>query len=157
MLFSAVMGGFAYSMMREVGTPTAADGNAPPGFGLMYLMFENFSVLLVVQCVVAVVAIWAGIDLLRLKAWARLAIEVLCWLAVLWTVGFGIYWIHMWISMTGQAPISAGPAGSHAFQVMGVVMDVVATLVFAIPLGIMIRYLRSREARSAFDGRAVYS
>ena len=104
--------------------------------------------LLAVQCAIAVIAIWAGIDLLRLKAWARSAIETLCWLGVVWTVGFGIYWVYMWISMTGQTPSGAVPPGGDSFQVMGAVMGVVGMLMFAVPLGIMIRYLRGSEVRA---------
>jgi len=154
MIFSAVMGGFAYSMMRQMDKPGIPGGEAPAGFGLMNLMFQNVGAVLAVQCVIAVVAIWAGIDLLRLKAWARSAIEALCWLGVLWTVGFGIYWVYMWISMTGQMPSGPAPAGGDTFQVMGVVMGVIGMLMFAIPLGIMIRYLRGREVRGAITGQA---
>ncbi len=154
MIFSAVMGGLAYSVMRQLDKPGVTGGNVPPGFELMNFMFQNFGAVLAVQCVVAVVAIWAGIDLLRLKAWARSAIEALCWLGVLWTVGFGIYWLYMWISMTGQMPSGAVPGGGDTFQVMGLVMGVVGMLMFAIPLGIMIRYLRGREVRGAITGPA---
>ena len=126
----------------------------PAGFGLMNLMLQNVGAVLTVQCLVAVVAIWAGIDLLRLKAWARSAIEALCWVGVLWTIGFGIYWVYMWISMTGQMPRGAMPDSGDTFQMMGAVMGVIGTLVFAIPLGIMIRYLRGGEVRSAITNHA---
>lgn len=141
MLFSALMGGLGYSMMRQPGMHGA---DLPREFALMNLVFQNFGVLVAVQCVIAVAALWAGIELLRLKAWARSAVEVLSWLGLLWTVGFGIYWVYMWVSMTGQAPADAG-----SFQVMGAAMGIVVTLIFAVPLAIMIRYLRSHEARQA--------
>jgi len=143
MLFSALMGGLGYLMMRQPGMQGA---DLLREFALMNLVFQNFGVLVAVQCVIAVAALWAGIDLLRLKAWARSAVEVLSWLGLLWTVGFGVYWIYMWTSMTGQAPAEA-----DAFQLMGAVMGTVVTLVFAVPLAIMIRYLRSNEVRQAMS------
>lgn len=143
MLFSALMGGLGYSMMRQPGIHGA---DLPREFALMDFVFQNFGVLVAVQSVIAVIALWAGIDLLRLKAWARSAVEVLSWLGLVWTVGFGIYWVYMWVSMTGQA--SAGPDAS---QWMGAAMGAVVTLVFAIPLVIMIRYLRGNEARQAMS------
>jgi hypothetical protein len=150
--FGAVMGGVAYSLMRQTDKPGIQGSDAPAGFWLMNLMLQNFGAVLAAQFVIAVVAICAGIDLLRLKSWARSAIEALCWLGVLWTIGFGIYWVYMWISMSSQMPSGAVPAGGNTFQVMGVVMGIVATLMFAIPLGIMIRYLRGHEVRGAIAG-----
>lgn len=142
MLLSAAMAGLSYSMSVHMGPPDAK--GFPPEFALMNLLFRNFAVLIVLQCVVALVAIWAGVDLLRLKAWARSAVEVLSWLGLVWTVGFGAYWVYMWLSMTGQAP-----AGADMFQMMGAAMGVVVTFAFAVPLVIMIRYLRGHEARQA--------
>lgn len=148
MLFSALMGGLGYSMMRQPGMQSAAD--LPREFALMNWVFQNFAALVAVQCVIAVVALWAGIDLLRLKAWARSAVEVLCWVGVIWTLGFGIYWVYMWISMAGQAP-----AAADASRWIGAAMGAVVTLVFAVPLAIMIRYLRGNEARQAMSRSAV--
>ena len=157
MLFSAVMGGFAYSMMQQAGKPGMPGGGFPPEFAMMNLLFRNFGAVLAVQCAVALIAIWAGIDLLRLKAWARSAIEALSWVGVIWTLGFGIYWAYMWISMTGQMPKDAAPPGMDTFQVMGAVMGVVAMLMFAVPLVLMIRYLRGSEARGAITRAATTS
>jgi hypothetical protein len=149
MILSAVMSGFAYNMMGKMGAPPPPSVEMPAGFALMNSVFQNFGVLLLLQGIVAVVAIWAGVSLLRLKQWARTTIEVLSWLALFYTVGFGIFWIYMWVSMTGQVPTHGAPRSADSFQLMGAVMGVIVTAVFAVPLWIMIRYLRGAEARSA--------
>jgi hypothetical protein len=147
MLFSAVMGGLLYWIMRPMDMPGMQAGELPPEFIIMNRVFQNFGVFVGIQCIVALVGIWAGIDLLRLKGWARSAIEVLCWLGVVWTIGFAGYWVYMWISMTGEAPRGAGPIGT--FQLMGAIMGVFGMLIFAVPLGMMIRYLRGNQVREA--------
>ena len=75
--------------------------------------------------------------------------EVLSWLAFLYTVGFGIFWVYMWVSMTGQVPTHGAPINAQSFQLMGAVMGVIVIAVFAVPLWIMIRYLRGAEVRAA--------
>ncbi len=121
----------------------------PAGFAMMNSIFQYFGVLLLLQGIVAVVAIWAGVSLLRLKQWARTTIEVLSWVAFLYTVGFGIFWVYMWVPMTGQVPTHGAPVNAESFQLMGAVMGVIVTAVFAVPLWIMIRYLRGAEVRAA--------
>lgn len=149
MIFSAVMAGFAYTMMGDMGPPPSTSSEMPAEFAVMSSIFRYFGVLLLLQGIVAVVAIWAGVSLLRMKQWARTAIEVLSWIAFLYTVGFGIFWVYMWVSMTGQVPAGSVPVNTDSFQVMGAVMGVIVTSVFAVPLWIMIRYLRGVEARTA--------
>lgn len=147
MMFSAVMGGVAYSMMGEMGAPPSTE--MPPEFALMNSVFQNFGALLLIQGCVAIVAFWAGISLLRLRQWARTTIEILSWIGFLYTVGFGIFWIYMWVAMTGQVPTQGGSDGADSFQLMGAVMGGIVTAVFAVPLWIMIRYLRGAEMRDA--------
>ena len=126
--------------------PAPSSTEMPVGFAVI---FRYFGVLLLLQGIVALVAIWAGVSLLRLQQWARTTIEVLCWLALLYTVGFAIYWVYTWVSMPGQAPTHGAPVEPVLFQLMGAVMGVVVTAVFAVPLWIMIRYLRGAEVRTA--------
>jgi hypothetical protein len=149
MILGAVMGGFAYTMMGKMGPPPQPSTEMPSGFAVMYSISQYFGVLLLLQSIVAVVAIGAGVSFLRLKQWARTTLEVLSWLAFLYTVGFGIFWVYMWISMTGQTPTRGAPADPVSFQLMGAVMGVIVTAVFAVPLWIMIRYLRGAEVRTA--------
>lgn len=151
MIFSAVMGGFAYTLMGTMGPTSSSSTEKLAGFAVMNSIFQYFGVLLLLQGIVALVAIWAGVSLLRLKQWARTTIEVLSWIAFFYTVGFGIFWVYMWVSMTGQVPARGAPVNVDSFQLMGAVMGVVVTAVFAVPLWIMIRYLRGAEARAAIS------
>jgi len=105
--------------------------------------------MLIVQFLVALLAIVSGIYLLRLHPWARTAIEILSWLAFIYSVGFGIYWVYMWISMTGNMPQSAASENAKTFQIMGTVMGIVVISIFSVPLGMMIRYLRGPVVRTA--------
>jgi hypothetical protein len=149
MVFSAIMGGFAYMMMRQMGAPPAIPPGMPAGLEMMNAVFRHFGALLAVQAIVAALSVWAGIALLQLKAWARAAIEALSWLALLYSVGFGIYWVYLWIAITGQMPAGNAPVDTALFQVMGVAIGVIITAAFVVPLWIMIRYLRGNEMRAA--------
>jgi TRAP-type C4-dicarboxylate transport system permease small subunit len=150
MALSGLMGVFAYSMMQQMGSPPMPS-DAPAGYVPMNKMFQYFGALLVAQTVAAILAVSAGIALLYLKAWARTTLEILSWLAFLYCVGFGIFWVYTWISMTGHAPTGETPFDTSTFQIMGAVMGLVVILVFAAPLWIMIRYLRGNEVRTAIS------
>ena len=149
MAFSAVMGGFAFAMMREMGAPPALPPDMPAGLEMMNVMFRHFGAFLAVQAIAAVLSVWAGIALLQLKAWARAAIEALSWLALLYSAGFGVFWVYLWLSVTSQAPQGSAPVDMAMFQAMGVAIGAIITFAFVVPLWIMIRYLRGNEVRAA--------
>ena len=149
MILSALMGGFAYTMIGNMGPLPPPSSDMPAGSAVMGYFFRYFGVLLLLQGIVALIAIWAGASLLRLKQWARTTIEVLSWIGLLYMVGFGIFWVYTWVAMTSEVPPHGGQVDPVSFQLMGAVMGVVITAVFAVPLGIMIRYLRGAEVRTA--------
>ena len=149
MLFSGLMGAIAYFTIGHMGPLPEAPPDAPAVFGVMTSLFEYFGLLVLAQAAVAIVAVSAGIALLQLRAWARMAIEVLSWLAFAYFVGFGVLWLVMWLAMTGDMPHGGEHMGAGMIQVLGAAMGVVVTALFAVPLAIMIRYLRGAEARNA--------
>jgi hypothetical protein len=153
MVLSSVMGGFAYSIMQQMKGPSAPP-NMPAEFALMNIVFQNLGTLLVLQSIVAILAVGAGTALLRLKAWARMTLEVLSWLALAYCVGFGIYWMYIWFSMARHTPDGGVGRIADIFQFMGALMGAVVIAVFAVPLWIMIRYLRGSEVRAAISGTA---
>jgi hypothetical protein len=149
MILSALMGGFAYTTIGKMRPLLPPSTDMPAGSSVMNSIFQYFGLLLLLQGIVAVLAIWAGVSLLRLKQWARTTIEVLSWIALLYTVGFGIFWVYTWVAMTSQVPTHGAPVDPVSFRLMGAVMGVVVTAIFAVPLWIMIRYLRGAEVHMA--------
>lgn len=149
MALSGLMAGLAFSFMRQMGPPPTVPADADPGFQILAVIFDHFEILLALQMVAAALAIWSGIALLKLKAWARTAIEVLSWLALVYCIGLGIFQVYLWISMTGQAPRAGAPIDMDLFQFAGAAIAVVVIAVFAVPLWIMIRYLRGAEVHAA--------
>lgn len=145
----ALLGTFAYSIVLDAELDPALTANAPAGLQLASPALGGFDLLLGAQVVVAVLSLWAGVALLRLRSWARTAIEALSWLGLLYCVGFGIFWIYLWGSITGQMPPDQMPVDPGTMRTIGAIIGVVLAAVFAIPLYLMIRYLRGPEARAA--------
>ncbi len=110
-------------------------------------LFEYFGVLSLLQVAFAIFVIFSGIMFLKLRSWARLSLEVISWLSLLYIVVFGIFWVFSWVTITGQAATGDGAEMLGAFQVIGAIMGTVICLVFAVPLGFIIRFLRGAELR----------
>jgi hypothetical protein len=143
---SAVLGLMMQSVMDQV----TANSDVPPGVAALAAPGEYTAVATVLQLVLAALALWSGIALLRLRAWARLAVEILCWLALAWTIGFGIFFIYVWNTIAGEMAQEAGiPMDQNILQGAGLGAGIVLTLVFAVPFLLMIRYLRGARARAA--------
>lgn len=104
-------------------------------------MFEYFGIFSILQILFVIFIIYSGIMLLGQKSWARLSLEVVTWLSLLYIVGFGIFWVFTWISITGQVTPNENE------EMIGVIIGTIISLVFAIPLGFIIKYLRSDKTR----------
>lgn len=106
-----------------------------------------FPLLAIVQIGVGVLGLVSGINFLKLKAWSRKVLEGLTWLFLVFAVGFMVFWVFDWVSMTsGDAP--------RGFGIMGAVMGVFITGIYGVPLGIMLKYLRGDKIKNAIAGTA---
>lgn len=152
MVLSGAMGLFSFSMMQEISQaepfPPARPEDLPAGFRPMMIIFNNFHILAGVQIILALVAITAGINLLKLRRWARTAIETLTWFSLTYIVVFGCYWVYMWLAMTSSFPDNQMPAGMGFLKYFGVIMGVVINIIFGTPLVIMLNKLRSTAVKN---------
>jgi len=143
----SLWGGFGYIMIHS-----AAEEFPPPDE--MGWFFSFFGVAVLAQTGVGILAIIAGIHFLKLRRWARVCLEVLSWIAVVFLVGYSIFWGIMWFIITGES----GVEGPHGFGMMRIVAPIVGVLMmggFAVPFVLMIRSLRSTKVRAAVNRAAV--
>ncbi|MCL2297975.1 MAG: hypothetical protein FWC35_06925 [Proteobacteria bacterium] len=149
MVLGASMGLLIFASMP----PMPEDMTPPEDMGflleaMVFGMFRYFGLFAAAQLVAAAIMIWAGIDLLRLRAWARMAVEVFCWLGLVSLVLFSVLWIGTWFTAFSEVP-DTPDFNLGAMRYMGIAMFITTTAVFAVPLVLALRYLRGSEARAA--------
>jgi len=136
MCLSSIMGLFSFSMMSQI-----SQGH-PETQHNMPAIFKLFPLLAVIQVFIGGLGLYSGIKFLKLKASSRKNLEILTWLLLIFIVGFMIFWVFNWITMTsGHAPGN--------FSAMGAIMGVVITGIYAVPLGIMLKFLRGDKVKNA--------
>lgn len=147
-IFSGVMGFMAFSFieqMKQEGMPQIPEGMPMP-FKAMSVIFKYFGILALLQIVFAVFVLIAGVQFLRLKAWARTALEIVSWLSLFYIIGFGIFWVASWISMTpGLSSVKGAPPAM--FKIIGAGMGIMVMAVFAILISVIIKFLRGAEIK----------
>ena len=151
MILSGGMGFAAFSFMQQLGEemPPTPEG-APFQFGVMEVIFKHFEIIAMVQVALAVFILIASIQFLRLRRWARTALEVMIWLGLVYVVGFGIFWVASWLDMTSSIPITEGTSGPPPlFGIFGAIMGSVVALVWAILLIVIIVFLRGKTIKGA--------
>lgn len=131
MCFSAIMA-LISSIMMGMGAQDEPD---------LPLIFRLFPLIAIVQIGFAALGLISGIHFLKLRSWARHALEMLTWLCLLFLLAFMVYWVYEWLSMPS--------GGSTGFGILGAVMGVVITAIYTIPLGIMLKYLRGETVKNA--------
>jgi len=100
-----------------------------------------------IQIVLAAFMIWAGIEFLRLKRWARAALEWTTWLTLLGVAAYGIFMVFFWLRMLrALSPEGDLPPGAGF---LGVIAGGVVTALLAAPLVLTALLLRRKEVREA--------
>ncbi len=145
-----ILGGLFGLIMWKVGgmqdlfnRPNAFSGLVP--MRILRTVFRQFGVEVTVQMLVGLVVVFCAVGLLRLRPWARPAIEVFCWLGLTFVVCFSILWSFLWTKAIGEAantPPSLRPLalGITLLLTGGVALAFVA----------MIRALRRPDVRAVF-------
>lgn len=152
MILGGAMGFFSYTMMQEMSGGQAFPSELPPdvpgSFKPMMVIFSNFQIIAALQVFIAIIAIVSGIQFLKLRSWARTTLEGLTWLSLTYIIVFGLYWIYMWVSMTGSIPQEHMQPGMEYFKYFGVIMGTIVNLIFGAPLVIMLIKLRGSVIRN---------
>lgn len=106
------------------------------------------------QLALAVLAVAAGIDFLRLRRWARSALEALCWLSIVY-LGIGIvHWWRFWDAFAASGSVGGITVDLAPYRTSGLIIGSACIAALAVPLGVMIRVLRGRTVREALAGAA---
>ncbi len=103
-------------------------------------LLEHYGLVLTIQALLAAGVGISAYFLLRLRPWARAAIETTCWLGLVYVACFAAFWLFIMsraraVRPRGQVPPSAG---------------IFVCVALAVGLSVMIGMLRSRQMRAAF-------
>jgi len=156
MIFSSLMALMASSSIPPMPEDLMSSEHMGVMGSILLGMFKYFDLVAYVQLVVAAIIVWAGVDLLRLRVWARAAIEVFCWLAMVFHALLAALWIWMCVTVFSEfqniPDHDAIPFSIDGMMYAGIVIGVVVIAALTVPLVLVLRYLRGSEARAAVAG-----
>ena len=122
-----------------------------PRHWLLRPLFEHLAALMAAQALWWAAVGLSAVGLLRLKSWARPAIEGACWIVLAYAAVFGVFWAKLWITMPAQS--AAAASGAHQYRMIALAGGLAACAAVAIGLVAMIGSLRSAAVRLAFRPR----
>jgi hypothetical protein len=131
-------GGLREAVSRLLPYVRLGPGDPRLPYGLFFL---NFGRIVVVQGLVAAFVAVVSYNLLRLRAWARTALEVILWIGLVVVAGLNVGFLVAWSS-------SPNPVLRSRF-----VEVVVAALIAGGLFGPTIWFLRRPDVRHAFENR----
>ena len=113
----------------------------------------------IAQLPLGALVVWSGIDLLRLRPWARAANEAFCWLTLLALALYALYALWQWLWPAASPAQSADMQELLGIDMAGLrtmifVVEAVVLAVFALPTVAVLRYLRGPQARAAVGEEA---
>jgi glucan phosphoethanolaminetransferase (alkaline phosphatase superfamily) len=152
MILSGGMAFIVSTIMNQArGFP--ASTKAPPQFAPMLIIFQHFGILALIQIALAGFIVFTSAQFLKRREWARVGLIVLSFLAAAYVIGFSIFWIYMWVSITGAASASShGNPPPPGFSLIGIVGGIVNMVIFSTPPILSIIALRGKTVRDAISG-----
>jgi hypothetical protein len=152
MILSGVFGFIAYRFIQQMGVimpPPMSEEILVP-FRILTSFLKYFGLLAFSQIIFAIFILIASIQFLKLRAWARTALEVVSWLSLVYIVGFGIFGVIAWLNMTPSLPVEAESIGPLArFNILGAIMGIAVIVVSSISFIVIIKFLRGTIIREA--------
>ncbi len=148
LLISALLTWAVLTLFESALPPASAPAHAPAEIVLINTLLNNMGVLVWSQVAIGALSIYAGTQFLKLRLWARIAIEALTWISLVYVLANGAYFLYMWESIVIDLSKQLMVDGD-ALRITGYVTVVTLTVVFAVPLGFMIKYLRAPAVRQA--------
>jgi hypothetical protein len=151
MIVSSSLGFLAFTVIKQKvdEMPPIAEV-LPHQFLIMNIIYRSFGILVLLQVALTIFALIASIQFLRLRAWARSALEIISWLGLLYVVGFGIFWVVSWIGITSGLPSSTGsPATSPLFSIFGAIIGACVVAAWSALFVVIIMFLRDNKIKEA--------
>ena len=142
MAFSGLMGALAFTLMSQI--PHSHIKTHSTEFfqsSVFLFVFRHIVIFAILQIFIAILSIIAGINFLRLRAWARTILEIISWLGLTFTVSFGAFWLF-------NCRI---PSENISFisNIFGVGLRIFMLVIYSVPLVVIIKFLRGMTVQIA--------
>jgi|SRR6266850_342603 len=129
-------------VMRLIGAvPGDLNSSSPPPLDVLNLMWRHGLALTSFQTAMGILVVVAGMGVLRFRSWARCALEVSVWVALIAYIGIGVLWVRRWVHFR----LTTSTAWSIPFAIGGLVALVFWSYVFVL----VIRFLKGTRLRTA--------
>lgn len=112
-----------------------------PGSDWLYFVVNNFYIFMVLQAAVGVLAIYSGVKLLELRAWARSVIEGLTWVSMIYVLALGSFTYATWIDF--DTAVGADNIDMNLLKNLVIGAIIFLSLLSTFAFFLMIRYLHS--------------
>lgn len=141
MVLTGAMGFMAFRLLQQKEVLMTKDTPI-----LFKLIFQYSYILAFLQIIFAIFVMIASIQFLKLRPWARTALEIISWLSLVYVIIVSIFCVVK----TGMILSSPGAESTSCmFNILGVVAVILVTIVWAIPLIVIIKFLRGTTIKEA--------
>jgi len=158
MLIGGGLGLVSFTIMGDLmraSPPPISESDPWPLRFISASLFRYTGALCLLQLLVATLTIISAANFLRLRAWARAALEAITWLGLIGAIGFGIFWVTWWLGMTARISTEFADSGLAmpipGFTAFGAIAGSLGTAFYAAPCVLLIWLLRGRTVRQAMD------
>ena len=109
-------------------------------------LFEHLTAIQAWEAIFAAAVILIALQLLRLRPWARAAMEAVCWIVLVFVGAFGVFWVWLCESVA----VGRAAASARSLETIGLPLGLAVCLAAAVGLAVMIARLRTARVRRAF-------
>lgn len=151
MLLLGILTLAAIPRMAELMSQAGGQHHMSASLGMQMAVSNDILWLTLIQSVLSIAAIFAGVYFLKLRAWARGVLELLSWFTLVSVVAMGFVWFPLWMAASEDLLPKDGTVDIHRVKMIGAAAGGVVMVIAALPLVAMIRSLRGKGVRQAMQ------
>ncbi len=114
-------------------------------------LFRHLTALMSAEAIVSAVVGFSAYQLLRLRPWARVIMQAVCWFGLAFVASLAAFWAWFWPKAAAAEGAADPSFSAHSYGNIGLIAGVAIGLAFGAGLAVMIALLRSSKVREAFQ------
>jgi hypothetical protein len=143
---------FTVPLMKKILTDIAAGYDQPIiDYGPALDVMRHAPLMAVCSIILGAFTIYAGMQFIKLRSWARLVLEIFSWIGLVLSILIAVLFVFSYVWLGPMLVLFDDPVFARLFKTI-IILCMAVAIFFIVPNFLLMVYLRSKKVRQAMQG-----